>query len=96
MKDGSIYKGYYINGEMGGYGEYIWADNSIYKGIWKNNQFNGFGEYTWCDKFYKGKISVGSITDLKISLCYDCWPGYQGSDFTRSIYWIVVLCETGF
>jgi len=40
-KDGSSYKGNYVNGKKEGYGTYCWADGSKYEGEWFENKLNG-------------------------------------------------------
>jgi hypothetical protein len=43
--DGSIYTGFWNNGEKDGYGFYLFANKDYYSGYWKNNKKHGTGIY---------------------------------------------------
>jgi len=39
--DHSKYVGDFLDNEISGFGEYMWADGKTYKGDWKSNKMNG-------------------------------------------------------
>ena len=61
MRDGSHYKGAFLNGEMTGEGERTWEDGTTYKGAFLNGEKHGYGviEYgsrNMKDLCYKGEF----------------------------------------
>ena len=59
MRDGSRYKGEFINGEIMGQGERIYEDGTTYIGDFHLGEKNGYGEITYGERnrreeWYKG------------------------------------------
>lgn len=48
-KDGSMYKGPFVNGKRQGYGTFIWTNGEKYIGEYNNNMRHGEGIYTFSD-----------------------------------------------
>ena len=60
MKDGSTYKGSFIDGEITGHGQRTWECGMQYDGEWLNGEKNGFGECkygkrNYTDNYYRGE-----------------------------------------
>jgi hypothetical protein len=57
MKDGSRYDGEFVDGEITGQGERVYADGSVYKGAFLNGEKHGYGEiqYKKTKEWYKGE-----------------------------------------
>ena len=53
-EDGAQYSGHWQNGNLNGYGTYIFADDNVwsvktYEGFYKDDDMHGFGKLTWLD-----------------------------------------------
>jgi len=59
MKDGSTYKGAFVDGEITGKGQRTWECGMQYDGDWLNGERNGFGECRYGNRNYKDLSYVG-------------------------------------
>ena len=60
LKDGNVYEGDFIRGEMTGKGKYVWSNKQIYEGDFVNGIKHGKGIYIWPDGFeYNGEYVNG-------------------------------------
>ena len=59
-EDGAQYSGGWLDGNLNGYGTYIFADDNVwslisYEGFYKNDDMHGYGKLTWQDGgYYEG------------------------------------------
>mmetsp|Transcript_37538 Transcript_37538/g.86669 ORF Transcript_37538/g.86669 Transcript_37538/m.86669 type:complete len:757 (+) Transcript_37538:81-2351(+) len=61
LKDGSMYKGSWLEGYPHGYGE-RWSANVKYNGQWAHGKQDGFGRQIWNDgRVYKGDFKQGML-----------------------------------
>lgn len=47
FSDGSIYKGFCVNGKLSGFGIFYYPNGDHYQGKWANNKREGNGQYTF-------------------------------------------------
>ena len=78
LTDGSLYEGYFVNGECEGQGRIIRYNGDVYEGDWKQGQAHGKGTYTTAD----GQKYVGDWSkDLKHGKGTETWADgtkYEG------------------
>ena len=44
-----MYKGQWKDGNMHGFGKYVWKDSKMYDGQYVDDKKHGYGTYTWPD-----------------------------------------------
>lgn len=60
-KDGTVYKGDFLNGSKHGKGVYKFLDSSTYEGYFKQDMFQGEGILTVPNGQYKGSFVQGRM-----------------------------------
>lgn len=64
LKDGSVYKGYFVNGLPHGEGECKFKNGDYYNGLWQNGQPQGQGKYTYANGILlSGTWNKGKFVD---------------------------------
>lgn len=63
MRKNYIYEGMFINGQMSGFGRFIYQNQSYYIGQMLDGQFHGMGKLVqpWCETTKEGKWEFGSF-----------------------------------
>lgn len=87
--DGSVYRGYIIDGKLSGEGTMVWTNGDSYEGNWKDNKRNGEGSYYWSTgEFYEGKFQDNSMSKGTIYWAYpeaEIAASYKGDFLNNTI-----------
>ena len=70
MRDGSKFRGIFINNKVNGWGIYEHKDGDVYRGEYENDRTSGYGEYSHGN----GAIYYGYwIDDMQFGIGYEIW-----------------------